>query len=59
MVYGHDTALYNIMIHDLLSSGVTYLCVDNIVDDVIIMHSILLILCLWNDVWLAFIIMGH
>ena len=35
LVYGRDTALY-IMIHDLLSSGATYLCVDNIVDDVII-----------------------
>ena len=38
LVYGHDTALY-IMIHDLLSSGATYLCVDNniiIVDDIII-----------------------
>ena len=30
LVYGCDTALY-IMIHDLLSSGVTYLCVHIII----------------------------
>ena len=30
LVYGRDTALYNIMIHDLVSSGAAYLCVDNI-----------------------------
>ena len=36
LVYGCDKTLYIIMIHNLLSSGATYLRVDSIVDDVII-----------------------
>ena len=35
LIHSRDIALY-IMTHDLLSSGATYLCADDIVDDVII-----------------------